>query len=273
MIVAVDVGNSAIKVALVDGAVPGEVSQLDTETASEADLMAVLRRALAGSPTGRRALVAVSVVDRWNDRLARAAEALGLDLTVVAASGVPIRTALVRPDQVGPDRLLGAWAAHRLHGAPLIVVGMGTATTVDALDADGFFLGGAIMPGPALAAGALAQGTARLPLVDLDLPPEAIGTDTLSALRSGLVIGHVGAVRELVARMRLELGAQAPVVVTGGHARARWARAALLESVGPELPAVAQHLDPDLVLKGLGLLAGHRVPQPLDSPRPEGGPG
>ena len=265
MIVAVDIGNSALKVALVEGATVGETVRLDTERATEADLVTALRDLLAAAPAGTRGLLAVSVVDRWSERLTRATDALGLDLTVVAASSVPIRTALVRPDQTGPDRLLGAWAAGQLHGAPLIVVGMGTATTVDALDGDGFFLGGAIMPGPTLAADALARGTARLPRVELELPPQAIGTDTRSALRSGLVIGHVGAVRELAARMRLELGGPAPVVVSGGLARAPWARAALLEPAGPGLPAVAQHLEPDLVLKGLGLLAGHGRGQPLSA--------
>jgi type III pantothenate kinase len=137
-------------------------------------------------------------------------------------------------------------------------VDLGTATTVDAVDADGFFLGGAILPGLALAADALAEGTARLPRIELDLPADAVGTDTRSAIQSGVVIGHLGAVRELVARMRGRLGGSrtAPVVVTGGLAAAPWARKAWLEPAGAQLPAIADALDPELVLKGLGLLAG-----------------
>ena len=96
--------------------------------------------------------MAVSVVDRWTARLERAAEALGLPLTVATADRIPLLTALPRPDLTGPDRLLAAWTASVLHGQPVIVVDLGTATTVDAVDADGFFLGGAILPGLGLAA-------------------------------------------------------------------------------------------------------------------------
>ena len=103
----------------------------------------------------------------------------------------------------------------------------------------------------------------RLPRIELGEPDSAIGEDTVSALRSGIVIGHIGAVRELVARMRPDLEASEPsgqrwavrVVVTGGHANAPWARHGLAGSAGPGLPAIADHVDAELMLKGLGLLA------------------
>ena len=102
----------------------------------------------------------------------------------------------------------------------------------------------------------LASRTARLPRIELGLPESAIGSDTLAAMRSGLVIGHVGAIRELVSRMRPALGRGfVRVVVSGGHAAAAWAQRAFLEPAGPALPAVADGLEPDLVLKGLGLFA------------------
>jgi pantothenate kinase type III len=239
-------------------------------------------------------------VDRWTARLERAAASLGLPLTVAGADRIPLLTALPRPDLTGPDRLLAAWAAIVLHGRPVIVVDLGTATTVDAVDADGFFLGGAILPGFGLAAQALAEGTARLPRVELELPDEAIGVDTAAALQSGIVIGHLGAVRELVTRMRERLASQlgllgtgsvdlpalepsapdmsasgasvsglsaphqsAPrVVITGGHAAADWARAAWCQPASPSLPAIADVLDPELVLRGLGLLAEHLATRP-----------
>ena len=235
----------------------------------------------------------MSVVDRWTERLEQAAEDVALPLTVVSASHIPIGTALLRPDRTGPDRLLAAWAAVTLHGSPVIVVDLGTATTVDAVDADGFFLGGAILPGLGLAADALAEGSARLPRVELGMPADAVGTDTVSALLSGIVIGHLGAVRELATRMRARLDgdgpssdgaarggravradgaagggrgvradAVAPLVITGGHSAASWARVAWLEPAGPGLPAIGAVLDPDLVLRGLGLLAQHLAIRP-----------
>ena len=185
----------------------------------------------------------------------------------MAASHIPISTGLVRADQTGPDRLLAAWAAAHLHGSPVIVVDLGTATTVDVVDSDGFYLGGAILPGFGLAAESLAQGTARLPRIDLDLPDDAIGQDTIGAISSGVVIGHIGAVRELALRMHERIDrddrstAPTKVVITGGHAAAPWAEAAWRTPTAG-LPVIADELDPDLVLRGLGLLAEHMHARP-----------
>ena len=264
----VDIGNSAAKAATVDGDVIHQSGRLDTSVAGADDLLdglRVLAGALEEPPEG---IVAVSVVDRWTERLERAAHEMELTLTVVAASHIPISTGLVRTDQTGPDRLLAAWAAAQLHGTPVIVVDLGTATTVDAVDADGFFLGGAILPGLGLAADSLSRGTARLPRIDLVLPDDAIGRDTAGAIASGVVIGHIGAVRELALRMHAHIDRNDPttaptrVVVTGGHAAAPWARSAWCTPADPGLPSIADELDPDLVLRGLGLLAQHMHARP-----------
>ena len=286
VIIGVDIGNSAAKAALVEGSTVREAGRLDTSVASTADLTEGLRLLAGKAAEPPDSIVAISVVDRWTARLERAAASLGLPLTVVSADRIPLLTALPRPDLTGPDRLLASWAATVLHGRPVIVVDLGTATTVDAVDADGFFLGGAILPGLGLAAHALAEGTARLPRVDLELPDDAIGTDTAAALQSGIVIGHLGAVRELVTRMRARLASPVGrlgadpvdpqpalpsppprptvtrVVVTGGHAAAPWARAAWCRPADPDLPAIADVLDPELVLRGLGLLADHLATRP-----------
>jgi type III pantothenate kinase len=268
VILAVDIGNSAAKAAIVDGEAVLETGRLDTSIASGADLLDGLRVLAGAHEEAPGAIVAVSVVDRWTERLEWTAGELGLPLTVVAASHIPISTALVRPDQTGPDRLLAAWAAAKLHGSPVIVIDLGTATTVDVVDQDGFFLGGAILPGLALAADALAEGTVRLPRVELELPAEAVGADTVRAIQSGVVIGHIGSVRELATRMHGRLGprgsATTPtkVIVTGGHSAAPWAVDAWRKPAGSGLPAIADVLDPDLVLRGLGLLAEHMGPRP-----------
>jgi type III pantothenate kinase len=284
VIIGVDIGNSAAKAALVEGGTLHGSGRLDTSLASTADLAEGLRLLAATSPVPPEAIVAVSVVDRWTARLERAAEELRLPLTMATASRIPLLTALPRPDLTGPDRLLAAWTAMTLHGRPAIIVDLGTATTVDAVDGDGFFLGGAILPGLGLAAAALAEGTARLPRVELALPGDAIGADTEGAMQSGIVIGHLGSVRELVQRMRERLASEpalvpiegpagpaaAPaagamaltVVVTGGHAGSAWAQRAWCEPASPTLPAIADVLDPELLLRGLGLLAEHLTDRP-----------
>lgn len=150
---------------------------------------------------------------------------------------------VLEADPVGPDRLADCAAAHALVGGACIVVDLGTATTVDAVDTAGRFLGGSIAPGLELSADALAQRAARLGRVCLEAPASAIGTDTESALRSGLVFGHAGLVDGLVERFRGRLGSAVPAIATGGLATA----------VIPHCASVSR-IEPALTLKGLRLL-------------------
>jgi len=163
---------------------------------------------------------------------------------------VPIATSVDHPEQVGVDRLLAALAAWGDGGGPVIVIDVGTAVTVDTVDAAGRFLGGSILPGPSLAARALRQGTASLPEVDLAAAPPAgaIGRDTESAIRAGLVLGAAGAVERLVAEQRRALGGQATVVATGGG----------LDLLRGALGCI-DDVRPDLVLEGL-VTAWHARP-------------
>jgi type III pantothenate kinase len=268
MIICVDVGNSGAKIALVDGNAVLERARAATSDVSQDALSEGLRTLVGDVGERPTAIIAVSVVERWLERLERSADELGLPLTIVASSNVPIPTALVRPDLTGADRLLAAWAATSIYGAPAVVIDLGTATTVNAVDADGFFLGGAILPGLALAADSLAEGTARLPRVELDLPADAIGSDTTAAIQIGLIIGQIGAIREIVTRMREHIGADAKVIFTGGHTAAPWAQKAFLESASEDLPAVADIIDPDLVMKGLNLLARQMADSARDAAAP-----
>ena len=122
------------------------------------------------------------------------------------------------PAEVGADRILNALATHRLHGSPAIVVDFGTATTFDAVSAEGNYLGGAIAPGLGIAAEALFSRTAKLQRIELLAPPAAVGRNTVHAMQSGLILGYVGLIEGLVERIRAELGGQARVIGTGGLA-------------------------------------------------------
>ncbi len=152
------------------------------------------------------------------------------------------------PEQVGIDRLLGAVAARRLAppGTGAVIVDSGTATTVDLVDADGTFRGGAILPGLALSARALHEYTQLLPEIPLaELDAEAkgpVGRDTREAIRSGLYWGHLGAIRELTAHYTA-LVPGAVLLLTGGGGR-------LLARQLPEFTLV-----PGLALQGFALLA------------------
>ena len=144
----------------------------------------------------------------------------GDDEVMLLTSGdLPLAVKLPRPDMVGVDRLLDALAANRLRtpGRPAVVVDVGSAITVDLIDADGAFLGGAILPGTAMSARALHEFTDLLPQIDmaeLAEPPPALGTATVAAMRSGLFWGAVGSVRQLVEQLTGNRDAE--VLLTGG---------------------------------------------------------
>jgi type III pantothenate kinase len=115
------------------------------------------------------------------------------------------------------------------------VVDFGTATTFDAISADGEYLGGAISPGIGIAADALFQRTAKLPRVDLNRPPSVIGSNTVHAIQSGLLFGYVALVEGMVARFRTELGSEMNVIGTGGLAEVIAKETDVLEILAPWL--------------------------------------
>jgi type III pantothenate kinase len=139
------------------------------------------------------------------------------------------------PAQVGADRIVDAVAGYRIYGGPVCIIDFGTATTFDAVSADGVFLGGAIVPGIGIAADALFTRTAKLPRVGLDRPPSAIGKNTVHSLQSGLLFGYVGLVEGMVARFRSELGAAMNVIATGGLAGIIAKETAAISVVAPWL--------------------------------------
>jgi type III pantothenate kinase len=131
-------------------------------------------------------------------------------------TGVRIR--YDNPRDVGADRIADAAAVNALYGSPACVVDFGTATTFNAITAEGDYLGGAIAPGIGIAAQALFERTAKLPQVDLTRPPSVIGRNTPHAMQSGLLFGYVGLVEGMVARFKAELGPETRVIGTGGLA-------------------------------------------------------
>jgi type III pantothenate kinase len=112
---------------------------------------------------------------------------------------------------------------------------MGTATTFDTVSKEGDYLGGAIATGIATAAEALFARAAALPRVELARPKQAIGTNTISAMQSGIVFGYAGLVEGVVARIQRELGEKAQVVATGGYAELMAKETAIIDKVNPNL--------------------------------------
>ena len=146
------------------------------------------------------------------------------------------------PSEVGPDLISNAVAARDLYGAPVIVIGFGTATTFAVVSAAGDFEGVAIAPGVGSGAEALFRFAARLPQVELARPPHATGKNTIHSMQSGLVFGYAGLVDGLVGRLRAEWGEAARVVATGGLAELIAAESNTIELVEPNLTLIGLRL-------------------------------
>jgi len=163
-------------------------------------------------------------------------------LVVGAGVKTGVRIRMDNPREVGADRIADAVAAHHLYGGPVIVVDLGTATVFGVVLKEGDYIGGIIATGIATAAEALFTRTAMLPRVELVRPKQAIGTNTVAAMQSGIIFGYVGLVEGMVARIERELGEKAKVVATGGYAGLIAEETAVIDEVNPDLTLVGLRL-------------------------------
>ena len=147
---------------------------------------------------------------------------------------------LDNPALAGGDLIVAAVAALAEYPAPMLIIDMGTATTITAIDEKKNYLGGCICPGVKISAEALSGRTAQLPAISLEAPQKAIGRNTLDSMRSGLMMGAAAMLDGMIDRMEEELGHPVTVVATGGIARF------VIPMCRREI-----HYDKDLLLKGL----------------------
>jgi len=159
-------------------------------------------------------------------------------LIIEAGVKTGVRIAMDNPKEVGADRVVNAVAAHDLYGGPCIVIDIGTAITFDAVAKNGDYLGGAIAPGIAIATDALFSRTAALPRVELTHPKKAIGTNTIAAMKSGIVFGYVGLIEGIVSKIQIEMEEKAKVIATGGYAGLLAEESKIIDIVNPDLTLV-----------------------------------
>ena len=159
---------------------------------------------------------------------------------LLVASGIKtgVRIRMDNPREVGADRIVNAVAAHTLYKETVIIVDMGTATTFDTVSRDGDYTGGAIAPGIMMAAEALFTRPAQLYRVQLAAPKKAIGTNTTSAMQSGIIFGYTSLVEGMVARIQRELPEKARVVATGGYASLIMNETSIINDLNPGLSLV-----------------------------------
>ncbi len=157
-------------------------------------------------------------------------------------TGLMIRTA--NPREIGTDRIVDAVAAYELHGGPVIVCDFGTATTYDLITADGAFVAGITSPGIRISANALWNDTAKLPEIEIELPPSILAKDTVTSMQAGLVYGCIGQTEYIIRKIKEESGFEnIKVVATGGLGRL----------ISENCDAIEIY-DRDLTMKGLWLI-------------------
>lgn len=249
MLLTIDVGNSNITLGVYKETELAADWRIRTQSKRTADEYGIMIRdllAFAGMQFSEITGVAISnvVPPSVSSLLEFCRKYLGLEPYVVDPAGSHgIRVRYVPVADVGADRIVNAAAAFILYGGPAVVVDLGTATTFDAISADGEYLGGAIAPGIGISVEALFTAAARLPRIELVKPPTAIGTTTKTSMQAGIIYGFAGQVDAIVERFCVELGGDVKVIATGG----------LAEFISPETKTI-QIVNPLLMLEGLRLL-------------------
>ena len=147
------------------------------------------------------------------------------------------------PKTVGADLIVDAVAGISEYGAPLVIVDMGTATTISVVDKEKNYVGGMIFPGIRVSMDSLVNRTSQLPRIGFDVPEKVVGTNTVDCMKSGIIYGNAAMLDGMVERIEEELGYSVKVVATGGLA-------------GVVIPNCKKEIvmDDSLLLKGLNII-------------------
>ena len=249
MILTIDIGNSNI---VLGGVKDDQIifeARLRTEVTKTSDQycvdLKILMEVYGVSNKDIEGTIIASVVPQVLNSMRTAIQKLTGKVPLVVGPGLKtgLNILLENPGQTGADLVVADVAALREHKPPLIVIDMGTATTMSVLDKNGAHIGGCIIPGVKISMDALTDRTALLPGLQLDQPKKAIGRNTIDAMRSGIMLGTACMLDGMVERMEAELGCKTTVIITGGIAK----------FIAPmcKTPMI---YDKDLIVKGLAAL-------------------
>jgi type III pantothenate kinase len=252
MILAVDVGNTNVVFALVDG---GEIKarwRIATDPRRTADEYAVwLHQLLELEGFSREDVEGViigTVVPRALHNLEVLSEKYFRKTPIVAGQGAatwPLQLDVDEPQNVGADRALNAIAAHAKYPGDLLIIDFGTATTFDVVSSTGAYTGGIIAPGINLSLDALVSAAAKLPRIAIEAPQSdsVVGRTTQSQMLIGIYWGYVAMLEGLTDRIKREIDRPVTVVATGG-----------LATLFDKHTSVFDAIEPDLTIQGLSLL-------------------
>lgn len=222
LLLAIDIGNTNITLALFDGDAIAHRWSVASAVAKNASEFASTLGELfssAGVGTDRiEGIVACSVVPALNAPVREALEGFASVRIVGEDISSGVAAFVEEPSEVGADRLVNAAAGFSIYGEALIIVDLGTAVTFDVVTPEGEYAGGVIAPGIGISAEALSARTALLPRVSPERPSSVIGRNTADCIRSGLYWGFIGLVDGIIERIIAELGYAPRIIATGGAA-------------------------------------------------------
>lgn len=249
MILAVDIGNTNIVIGCIEQEkvyfverVSTDISKTELEYVVQFKTLLDLYRIKVEEITGS---IIASVVPPLNNIIKSAMGKLLNGSPLVVGPGVKtgLNILMDNPGQVGSDLIVNAVAGLKYYGAPIIIIDMGTATTISVVDEKKDYVGGMILPGVKVSLESLVNRTSQLPRISVEAPKKIIGKNTIDCMKSGIVMGQASCLDGMIERIWEELGYQAPVVATGGLS-------------GSIVPYCKKEIicDNELTLKGLDII-------------------
>ncbi len=249
MILAIDIGNTNIVLGCIDGERVCFVERVSTNLAkTELEYVVEFRTLLELYRIGVEDItgsIISSVVPPLNNVVKTGLEKMFHQTPLLVGPGLKtgLNILMDNPAQLGSDLAVNAVAGLHYYGAPIIMIDMGTATTISVVDEKKNYIGGMILPGVKVSLDSLVNRTSQLPKNSLEPPKKVIGRNTIDCMKSGIVMGQAACLDGMIERIYDELGYEAPVVATGGLA-------------GSIVPYCKKKIvcDNELTLKGLGLI-------------------
>lgn len=251
MLLAIDIGNTNIVFALCDTKKTLIQWRIRTDIHRTADeyavwLFALMKLGGFESKQVKSAIISSVVPDANFGIKAFVRQYLSCKPRMITTGDIdiPLKVKIDNPRELGADRLINAYAAWSQEKRALIIIDFGTATTFDVVSAKGEYLGGIIAPGINLSLEALQHATAKLPGVAIVRPKKVVGSNTISAMQSGIFYGYAGLIEGIVSRIKKERGEKMKVIATGG-----------LAPLYAEATPVIDAVDDDLTIRGLRLIS------------------
>ncbi|MDE7008810.1 MAG: type III pantothenate kinase [Lachnospiraceae bacterium] len=254
MILAVDIGNTNIVIGCIEEEkvyfverVSTDISKTELEYVVQFKTLLELYRIKMEEITG---CIIASVVPPLNNIVKNAMEKLLRITPMIVGPGLKtgLNILMDNPAQVGADLIVNAVAGLKYYGAPIIIIDMGTATTISVVDKNKNYVGGMILPGVKVSLESLVNRTSQLPRISLEAPKKMIGKNTVDCMKGSIIMGQAASMDGLIERICEELGYPAQVVATGGLA-------------GCIIPYCKKEIicDNELTLKGLGIIYNKNI--------------